>query len=61
MTSLVAQAPINTERYPVENFLPAETFEQITEVRVHHPQWIEQEARARKKRRRLTRDRKSVV
>lgn len=61
MTSLVAQAPMNTERYPVENFLPAETFEQITEVRVHHPQWIEQEARARKKRRRLTRDGRLVL
>ena len=38
-----------------EEALPLATFEEITDVRVEHPRWIEKEARRRKAPRRLTR------
>jgi len=48
-------------RFDAEKCLPAATFEQITEVRIRHPEWIEGEARARKKRSRLTRNGQLVL
>lgn len=38
-----------------EETLPLATFEEITDVRVEHPRWIEKEAKRRKAPRRLTR------
>lgn len=61
MTSLAARTAVHWERDLAEQFLPKETFEQITEVRIHHPEWIKQEARARKRRRRLTKDGRLVL
>ena len=61
MATPTTQAAAQAERYPVERFLPAETFDQITEVRIRHPEWIEHEARARKKRRPLTRNGRLVL
>ncbi|MGH9451436.1 MAG: Cgl0159 family (beta/alpha)8-fold protein [Terriglobia bacterium] len=45
----------------LEGFLDAGTFEQITELRVHRPRLVEQEARRRKRRTRLARDGKLVL
>lgn len=42
-------------------FLAATTFDEITELRIHHPQLIEKQARQRRKRARLTRDGKLVL
>jgi hypothetical protein len=50
-----------TEGFAAEAFLPVAAFEDITELRIHRPALIEQEARRRKKRRRLTRDGKLVL
>ncbi len=47
--------------FEIEAVLPIATFEQITELRVHRPVLLEEEARRRKKRARLTRDGKLVL
>jgi len=44
-----------------EGTLPRATFDEITDVRVEHPRWIEKEAKRRKAPRRLTRDGKLVL
>jgi len=44
-----------------EETLPRATFDEITDVRVEHPRWIEKEAKRRKAPRRLTRDGKLVL
>lgn len=50
-----------TALFSAEAFLPVAAFEEITELRIHRPALIEQEARRRKKRARLTRDGKLVL
>jgi Cgl0159-like len=47
--------------FNAETALPTNLFEQITDLRIHHSGLIEQEARRRKKRRRLSRDGKLVL
>lgn len=61
MTSAATQPAAGASAESAGKFLPKETFEQITEVRIHHPEWIEKEARARKRRRRLTKDGRLVL
>lgn len=51
----------DTDCYNNQLFLPDAIFEQITEVRVHDPGLIEQAAKARKKRRKLTKDGKLTI
>ena len=47
--------------FEIDSVLPTSTFEQITELRMHRPGLIEEEARRRKRRTRLTRDGKLVL
>jgi len=47
--------------FDLESFFPARIFEKITEIRVHVPEIIEQQALARKRRPRLTRDGKLTI
>lgn len=51
---------MNTTWTP-EASLPATVFDEITEVRIQHPEWIEAEAKNRKTRKRLTTDGKLVL
>jgi uncharacterized protein len=53
--------PARTRTFAAEEALPVATFEEITDVRVEHPRWIEKEAKQRKKPRRLARDGKLVL
>jgi len=48
-------------RFEYDTYLPAAVFEQITELRIHRPSVIKEEARRRKKRTALTRDGKLVL
>jgi hypothetical protein len=50
-----------TAVFSAEAFLPAAAFDEITELRIHRPALIEQEARRRKKRAKLTQDGKLVL
>ncbi len=43
-------------QFDLEAFFPMALFEKITEIRVNAPEVIEQQAKARKKRKHLTRD-----
>jgi 5-deoxy-glucuronate isomerase len=56
MNSQMAVASPQGERYVPEEALATELFEEITDIRVRHPEVIEREARRRKKRARLTVD-----
>ena len=47
--------------FSVDKVLPASLFDQITEIRVQHPEIIEREARRRRTRHRLTTDGKLVL
>lgn len=47
--------------FNAETYLPANLFEKITDLRIDHPELIEQEARRRKKRPQLCRDGKLVL
>lgn len=47
--------------FDLGSFFPARIFEKITEIRVHQPEIIEQQALARKRRSRLTRDGKLTI
>src|SRR5207245_5288433 len=47
--------------FAAEQALPLALFEEITDVRVERPRWIEKEAKRRKRPRRLTRDGKLVL
>src|SRR5690242_2602848 len=49
------------ERFDPENTLATELFEEITEIRVHHPEVIEREAKRRRKRTKLTVDGKLAL
>jgi hypothetical protein len=49
------------ERFDPENTLATELFEEITEIRVHHPEVIEREAKRRRKRVKLTVDGKLAL
>jgi DhnA family fructose-bisphosphate aldolase class Ia len=51
----------NQRVFVAEETLPRATFDEITDVRVEHPRWIEKEAKRRKAPRRLTRDGKLVL
>jgi DhnA family fructose-bisphosphate aldolase class Ia len=44
-----------------ESALPSNLFDEITEVRVEHPEWIESEASKRRRRKRLTSDGRLVL
>lgn len=48
-------------KFNLETFFPARIFEKITEIRVDAPQIIEQQANARKRRPKLTRDGKLTI
>jgi hypothetical protein len=50
-----------TTGFSAEAFLPAAAFDEITELRIHRPGLIEQEARRRKKRARLAPDGRLVL
>lgn len=52
---------LKPQAFAAEEFLRPALFDEITEVRIHHPGVIEQEARRRRKRPRLTRDGKLVL
>ena len=52
---------VATVRFDYEAVLPAGVFEQITELRIHRPGMIKEEAQRRKKRTALTRDGKLVL
>jgi len=52
---------VATVRFDYEAVLPAAVFEQITELRIHRPSMIKEEAQRRKKRTALTRDGKLVL
>ncbi len=54
-------ATITANRFSVEEFFPPGLLDEITDIRVHRPRVISQEAKARKKRARLTRDGKLVL
>jgi len=54
-------ATASARTFAAEQALPLALFEEITEVRVERPRWIEKEARRRKRPRRLTRDGKLVL
>jgi Cgl0159-like len=47
--------------FDAEATLATDLFEQITDLRIYHPELIEQEARRRRKRRRLSKDGKLVL
>src|SRR5581483_9211013 len=49
------------ETFNPEKSLPLSLFDQITEIRVHHPEIVEREARRRKRRSRLTADGKLAL
>ncbi len=55
------QPALRTEGFVAEATLPAASFEEITELRIHRPGLIEGQARRRKKRARLTRDGRLVM
>ncbi|MBI4461551.1 MAG: deoxyribose-phosphate aldolase [Acidobacteria bacterium] len=57
----VVETIVRAQEFALETFFPVALFEEITDVRIHHPEWIEQEARRRRRRRRLTRDGKLVL
>src|SRR5512135_2285440 len=48
-------------QFSADEVLPLTMLDEITEIRIHRPQVIEQEARRRKRRARLTRDGKLVL
>jgi hypothetical protein len=52
---------VTVRSFAPEETLPRATFEEITDVRIEHPRWIEKEAKRRKAPRRLTRDGKLVL
>jgi hypothetical protein len=56
-TTTVAAAP----SFQPDSTLPASLFDRVTEIRIHHPEVIEREARRRKKRKRLTEDGKLAL
>ena len=47
--------------FQLEQFFPASTLDEITEIRVNHPEVIEQEAQRRQRRPQLTRDGRLVL
>jgi hypothetical protein len=57
----MAVAAPQRERFVPEKALAAELFEEITEIRVHHPEVIEREAKRRRKRAKLTVDGKLAL
>ena len=57
----MAVAPPEQERFVAEMVLAAELFDEITEIRIHHPEVVEREARRRRKRARLTVDGKLAL
>lgn len=59
--SRMAGAAPQLERFVPEKTLPSDLFEEITEIRVHHTEVIEREARRRRKRAKLTVDGKLVL
>ena len=62
LTERPVQGPgIESSRFAVEEVLPVELFDEITEIRIHHPGVIVQEGRQRRKRTPLTRDGKLVL
>ena len=60
---LIESAPpdLKNRRFDAETSLPMSRFEKITDLRIHHPELVEQEARRRRKRPQLTRDGKLVL
>jgi len=52
---------VRTRPFAAEETLPLAAFEEITDVRVEHPRWIDKEAKRRKAPRPLTRDGKLVL
>jgi hypothetical protein len=62
MSSLQTAAVLaQPETFNPEKSLPPSLFDQITEIRVHHPEIVEREARRRKRRSRLTADGKLAL
>lgn len=61
VSSEMAVVAGQTSRFVREKVLTTERFEEITEIRIHHPEVIEREARRRKKRPRLTLDGKLAL
>jgi hypothetical protein len=59
--SQVAVAATQREPFDPENALATELFEEITEIRVHHPEVIDREAKRRRKRAKLTVDGKLAL
>ncbi len=57
----IAKRGLGGGGFDLERALPTRLFDEITDVRIHRPDVIEQEARRRKKRARLTRDGKLVL
>lgn len=55
------RSDLKTHGFKAETSLPAKLFDKITDLRIHHPELIEQEARRRKKRSQLSRDGKLVL
>jgi Cgl0159-like len=59
--SEVKRSDLRSHCFNAETFLPTTLFEKITDLRIHHPELIEQEARRRRKRPQLSRDGKLVL
>jgi DhnA family fructose-bisphosphate aldolase class Ia len=59
--TLAVQYHLEDYNFNLEQFFPARIFEKITDIRVEAPEIIEQQAKARKKRRRLTIDGKLSI
>ena len=57
----MATAVVDAQGFVAEDALPPATFEEITEIRVNRPRVVEQEAKKRCRRSRLTRDGRLVL
>ncbi len=57
----LAELAVKPEQFVIEEALPGSLFDEVTEVRIHHPQAIDQEARRRARRARLTPDGKLAL
>ena len=57
-TTAATAAP---QSFSPEKILPGSLFDQVTEIRIHHPEVIDREARLRKRRKRLTVDGKLAM
>lgn len=58
---MMAEYTLGDYKFDLEAFFPARIFEAITDIRVNAPQIIEEQALARKRRSRLTRDGKLTI